>query len=135
MFSIPRGLLLLKLLVKIDQDHTEDPEADNGNAVHGSDDTVALAVSVLLEIPDVRAGDVTELTECVDQSESDGTLGWGSREGGADPGVEDDEAGVGAGLEEEGDVAGCYVEGGHADDEAHETHEDGAVDVPDLGWG
>lgn len=134
MLRIPLRLLLLQLLIQINQNHPENPESDNRHAVHGRHDAVALAVPILLETPHVRAGHVAELAEGVDEGQCDGALGGGSREGGADPGVEDDEAGVRAGLEEEGDVAGCDVEGGHADDEADEAHEEGAVDVPDLGW-
>lgn len=53
MLGIPLRLLVLKLLVQIHQDHAEYPEPDDGNPVHGGDDAVALAVPVVLQIPDV----------------------------------------------------------------------------------
>lgn len=43
---------------------------------------------------DVRAGDVSELRECVDEGDRDGTLRRRPREGVADPRVEHDEARV-----------------------------------------
>lgn len=130
--GIALGVARLQLLVQIHQDHTEEPEADDGHAEHGRHNSVTLAVSVFRQVPDVHAGDVAKLREGVDQGQRDGSLSRRTREGGTDPGVHNDEAGVGTRLQEEGDVSGGGVEGGHADDEADETHDDRAVNVPDL---
>lgn len=83
---------LFELLVEVLEEHAESIAADDGDAEHGCHDTVALAVAVFGEIPDVGAGDVTELTEGVDHGDGDGTLGWRTGEGCTDPGVEDDES-------------------------------------------
>lgn len=128
----PSLLALLELLVEVVEHHAEDEASDNGDTKHGRDNTITLAVSACLETPDVRAGNVTELGKGVDESDGDGTLGRGTREGGTDPGVEDDETGVGRGLQEEGDVTACNIEGGHADDEADEANADGTNDVEEL---
>ena len=52
-----------------------------------------------------RSGDVAYLRECIDQSDSDCTLGRWPREGVTDPGVEDDEPGVRVRHEETGNNA------------------------------
>lgn len=87
-----RNLRLGKLLVQTLQDKLEHEAPDDRESEHGSDDAVALAVSVVRKVPDVGACDVAELGEGVDEGDCDGTLGWWTREGCTDPGVEDDEA-------------------------------------------
>ena len=73
------------------------------------------------------------LAEGVDHCQGDGALGGWSGEGRADPGVEYDEARVGAGLEEKSNVSRGGVQGGHADDEADESGADWSDDVVELG--
>lgn len=43
--------------------------------------------------------------------------------------------GICARLQEEGDVSGRDIEGGHADDEANHSDHDGSSDVPELNPG
>lgn len=50
---IPNLVLLLELLVKATEHKAENETADNGDTEHGGDDSVALAVTVLLEVPNV----------------------------------------------------------------------------------
>ena len=52
-----------------------------------------------------RSGDVAYLRKCIDQSDSNCTLGRWPREGVTDPGVEDDEPGVRVRHEESGNNA------------------------------
>lgn len=125
-------LALLKLLVQLVKNNLKDVATDNGDTEHGGNDAVALAEPVLLKVPDVRSGDVAKLGEGVDHGDGNGTLGGGTRERGRDPGVEDDEAGVGASLEKESDVARGDVEGRHGDDETNQTNADGADNVPEA---
>lgn len=72
--AISLVLCLLKLLVKVGEQHPEPETADNSDAKHGRDNAVALPVSIFRKIPDVRASDVAQLTECVDHGDGDGTL-------------------------------------------------------------
>lgn len=132
MFRIPLNLILLKFLVKIDKNHTEDPESDNRNTIHGGDDSITLAVTIIFQTPNIRASDVAELTEGVYDGKCYGPLSGRSRKRGTDPGIEDDEAGVGACLEKEGDVTSCRVQSGHADYEPDQTHENWNIHVPEL---
>jgi hypothetical protein len=92
---IVRDLFLLQLLVKPIEHNAEQEAADDRRAEHGQRDGVAAAVAVGRQAPDVGAGDVANLAESVDHGDGDGAFGWGAREGGADPGVEDDETGGG----------------------------------------
>lgn len=133
--GVPGALALLKLAVEVGQDGAEGQTSDDSQAEHGRDDAVALAVPVLLQVPHVAARHVAQLRERVDEGDGHGALRRRPRERRADPRVEDDEAGVGAGLEEERDVARRYVEGRHADDETDDAANDGADDVPELPMG
>ena len=85
-------LSLLELLVEISQEHAEPEASNNRDTEHGRDNSVALPVSVVREVPDVRACHVSKLTECVDHGDCYGTLrGW-TGEGCTDPRVENDES-------------------------------------------
>jgi hypothetical protein len=78
--GIQGSLLLLELLVEVGKHKTEDEAADDGNAKHGRHDTVALAEPIRWEIPDVRAGNITKLTKCVDHCDCNGALSRWARE-------------------------------------------------------
>ena len=84
-------LNLLELLVEISQEHAEPETSNNRDTEHGRDNSVALPVSVVREVPDVRACHVSKLTECVDHGDCYGTLGGWTGERCTDPRVEDDE--------------------------------------------
>lgn len=86
------NLSLGKLLVQILQYKLEPVASDDREPEHGSDNAVALAVSILRKVPNVGACDVAELGEGVDEGNCDGTLGGWTREGCTNPGVEYDEA-------------------------------------------
>lgn len=98
----------------------------------GKNDTIRLSVAVFAEVPDIRSGNVSELGEGVDESNGDGSLGGWTGKRGRDPRVEDDEAGVRTGLEEQGDVSGSNVERRHANNKADQTDTDGSDNVPEL---
>ena len=145
-------LLLLELLVQAGEHGAEGDAADDGDAEHARHDTVAAAEAVGLEVPDVGARNVAELTESIDEGDGDGALGGGTGEGGADPRVEDDESAkcqlmsyiveeifqeevlpsVGSCLEEESDVTSGDDLSAHADDESDQADADGTDNVPEL---
>lgn len=75
------GLSPLELFVEVDQHQPEDVASNHRDAKHGQHNAVALAVPVLLEVPDVRARDVAELAEGVDHGDGHGALGGRSWEG------------------------------------------------------
>jgi hypothetical protein len=90
--AIVRDLFLLELAVESVEHDAEQEAADDRRAKHGQRDGVAAAVAVGWQAPDVGAGDVADLAESVDHGDGDGAFGGRAWEGGADPGVEDDEA-------------------------------------------
>jgi hypothetical protein len=94
-FSKPvvRDLFLLELLVEPVEHDAEQEAADDCRAEHGERDGVAATVAVGWQAPDVGAGNVADLAERVDHGDGDGAFGGWAWEGGADPGVEDDEPG------------------------------------------
>lgn len=94
--AVVSDFLQLELLVEAREHGAEDEAADDGGSEHGEGDGVAAAEAVGRKAPDVGAGDVADLREGVDHGDCYRTLGGRAREGGADPGVEDDEA-VGGG--------------------------------------
>jgi hypothetical protein len=130
--SIISHLLQLELLVKAVEHRPKNEAPHNSRAKHGERDGVAAAETVCGKTPNIRARDIPDLRKGVYHGDRDGTLGGRARERRRDPGVEDDEAGVGAGLQEEGDVAGGDDFGRHADYEADHAHADWADDVPEL---
>jgi hypothetical protein len=130
--AIVSHLLQLKLLVEAIKHRPENEATHNSGAEHGERDGVAAAETVRGQAPDVRASDVADLRKRIDHGDRHRALGGRARERGRNPGVEDDEARVGAGLQEEGDVAGGDDLGRHADDEADHSHADWADDVPEL---
>lgn len=85
-------LSLLKFHIQIRQEHAEPETSNNRDAKHGRDNSVALPISVVCEVPDVRASHVSELAECIDHGDCYGTLGGWTGEGCTDPRVENDEA-------------------------------------------
>lgn len=86
------NLSLLEFLIQIREEHPEPETSNNSDTEHGSDNSVAVPVSIVREVPDVRASYVAELAECVDHGDCYGTLGGWTGEGCTDPRVEDDEA-------------------------------------------
>jgi len=94
--AVVSDFLQLELLVEAREHGAEDEAADDGGREHGKGDGVAAAEAVGRQAPNVGAGDVADLREGVDHGDRYRALGGRAREGGADPGVEDDEA-VGGG--------------------------------------
>ena len=92
--TIVRDFLLLELPVEAVEHDAEEEAAHDGGAEHGECDCVAAAEAVGRQAPDVGAGDVADLAEGVDHGNRDGAFGGRAGEGGGDPGVEDDEAGM-----------------------------------------
>lgn len=129
---LPRPLSGLDLLVQVDEDHPEREAPHNRGAEHREHDAVALAIAVVLEAPHVAAGHVAKLAEGVDHGDGDGTLGGGSREGRGDPRVENDKAGIGRRLKEQGNVARSHVLRRHADYKANDSDTDRSNDMPKL---
>jgi hypothetical protein len=82
--------------------------------------------------PDVRARDVAELGERVDERERDGALRGRARERVRDPGEERDERGVGLREEEERDVARGGVHRRHREHAADEAARERERDVPEA---
>lgn len=149
--SLPSSFASLKLLVEVDKDHSENETTNNGDTEHGQDDTVRLAIAVFRQVPHVRAGNITELGKGVDHSDGNCSLGRRTREGRRDPGVaaglvshwkcgdvkrdahiQNNETGIGLGLQEEGNVSASSVEGGHTDDETDHSEKNRDSDVPKL---
>lgn len=85
---LPRRNFLVRPL----EDHTEREDTKNRDSKVGQYDAVALAESVVREVPDVTARYIAQLTEGVQQGDRDGPLCRWPGEGGRDPRVEDDEA-------------------------------------------
>lgn len=151
LLSLPSSFASLKLLVEVDKDHSENETTDNGDTEHGQDDTVRLAIAVFRQVPHVRPGNITELGKGIDHSDSNCSLGRRTREGRRDPGVaaglvshckcrdvkrdahiQNNETGIGLGLQEECNVSASSVEGGHTDDETDHSEKNRDSDVPKL---
>jgi hypothetical protein len=86
----PRGTPLLffpfGFLVKRPEVSPEGKDHDNGQPIVRDTNTVKVSVSLTLDLrPDVRAGDVTQLTERVNESDSHNSLRGQTEERGADP--------------------------------------------------
>ncbi|SPQ20467.1 bb9c0dee-6315-4aed-9e05-cb89f535090d, partial [Thermothielavioides terrestris] len=92
------GRRFLEAAVRAHEHEAEGEAAEDGDAEHGGDDAVALAVAVVGQVPDVGPGHVAELAEGVDHGDGDGALGRRARERGRDPRVEDDEAAGGCAM-------------------------------------
>ena len=130
--TIISNLLHLKLPVQAVEHRPENKATHNGGAEHSERDSITPAEAIRWQTPDIGARDVSDLRKGVDHGDRDGAFGGRAREGRRDPRVEDDETGVGARLQEEGDVAGGDDFGRHADYEADHSHADWADDVPEL---
>jgi hypothetical protein len=127
------NLLHLQLPIQAVKHRPENKATSNRSAEHSQRNRITPPEPIRRQAPDVGARDVSDLGEGVYHGDRDGAFGRRAREGGGNPGVEDDEARVGAGLQEEGDVAGGDDLGRHADYEADHAHADWADDVPELG--
>ena len=108
----------------------EDVAHDDAQAVRRDADRVRIAVARAPGgRPDVRAGDVTELRERVDECERDGTLGGRTGDRVRDPREEGDEACVRLRHEEERDVPCRGVHCRQRDDAADEADNEWGCDV------
>lgn len=85
--KFPRRLTGLRLLVETDKYDAEGVSTSDGDAKHGQDDAVTLWGSVLIEVPDVGAGNVALLAEAIDHDDGFGVLCWQMQEESADPRV------------------------------------------------
>lgn len=72
---------ILNLLVEANQDESKDSAADNGDAKHARDNTIAATVAVLWEVPNVGARDISKLAESVDECQGHSSLRRWARKG------------------------------------------------------